>query len=301
MENKKTEKKRIFSKLTVCVAALALVSCAFVGGTFARYTTGQQTDNGGANVADWYIEVVRPGDGGSLEGWALISPYHVAWDESWTTGSRTNTIGEAKAVQITNKSESVSATVYIKVGDEMAYRAWNYQLDENTGELVRDANGDLVRTAVTLEVGKTYVDQDGRKYIWSEATDGEGDFYPCHLDENNAQTKDAHWVWYMDDIFEIGTPVSVGQPSETSDNPKYTNMVTLAPDSAVAITIPSATWTSDDVTVDSGNLGDYGDYRDTWIGENIISVGYTFTWEAVQASTAPNANGGSGGTPTPAP
>ena len=57
MENKKTEKKRIFSKLTVCVAALALVSCAFVGGTFARYTTGESTANGGANIADWYIDV----------------------------------------------------------------------------------------------------------------------------------------------------------------------------------------------------------------------------------------------------
>ena len=63
MENKKTEKKRIFSKLTVCVAALALVSCAFVGGTFARYTTGNKTTPGGVNVADWDIEIINEGEG----------------------------------------------------------------------------------------------------------------------------------------------------------------------------------------------------------------------------------------------
>lgn len=62
MENKKTEKKRIFSKLTVCVAALALVSCAFVGGTFARYTTGEKTTPGGVNVADWDIEIINEGE-----------------------------------------------------------------------------------------------------------------------------------------------------------------------------------------------------------------------------------------------
>ena len=61
MENKKTEKKRIFSKLTVCVAALALVSCAFVGGTFARYTSGEFTTPGGVNVADWNVEIIDEG------------------------------------------------------------------------------------------------------------------------------------------------------------------------------------------------------------------------------------------------
>ena len=61
MENKKTEKKRIFSKLTVCVAALALVSCAFVGGTFARYTSGEYVTPGGVNIADWNVEIIDSG------------------------------------------------------------------------------------------------------------------------------------------------------------------------------------------------------------------------------------------------
>ena len=39
MENNKTEKNGIVARLTVCAAALAIVSCAFVGGTFARYST----------------------------------------------------------------------------------------------------------------------------------------------------------------------------------------------------------------------------------------------------------------------
>lgn len=293
MENKKIEKKRIFSKLTVGVAALALISCAFVGGTFARYTTGEMTDNGGATVADWYIEVERPGDSGNLEGWAVLSPYEVEWNDSWTTGSRTNEItGSAVAVKITNKSETISATVTITPSKELAYKAWNYSLDEN-GNLERDENGDLVRSEVTLENGKTYVDQDGRSYKWVVGENGV-DAHPEHLNADGNPVKDAHWTINMDDIFEIGN-LEVANPAGESTTVTGASEITLDPGASISINIAEATWTSDDITADGENKGDYGDFRDTWIGENIISVGYTFKWSAVQANHTPTDSTTGGG------
>ena len=100
MENKKTEKKRIFSKLTVCVAALALVSCAFVGGTFARYTTGKQTTPGGVNVADWNIEIINEG-----EGFLELAPNMQAYDDKTGTEIRSYEIAGGKVLEIHNNGQ----------------------------------------------------------------------------------------------------------------------------------------------------------------------------------------------------
>lgn len=52
MTSQKTEKKRISSKIFVALAALTLVSCCFLGTTFARYTTGTTSGSAGADIAD---------------------------------------------------------------------------------------------------------------------------------------------------------------------------------------------------------------------------------------------------------
>ena len=114
MENKKTEKKRIFSKLTVCVAALALVSCAFVGGTFARYTSGEYVTPGGVNIADWNVEIIDEG----------IDIFEMAPNHEKYTGTgyneenvRSYKVSEGgQILKIINHGQ-VAATVTIKVKD----------------------------------------------------------------------------------------------------------------------------------------------------------------------------------------
>ena len=115
MENKKTEKKRIFSKLTVCVAALALVSCAFVGGTFARYTSGEYVTPGGVNIADWNVEIIDEG----------IDIFEMAPNHEEYAGTgydaakvRSYTVSEGgQILKIINHGQ-VAATVTIKVKDD---------------------------------------------------------------------------------------------------------------------------------------------------------------------------------------
>lgn len=286
MENKKTEKKRIFSKLTVCVAALALVSCAFVGGTFARYTTGQTTANGGANIADWYIDVE---DGsGATDNVFTISPYHLAWEDGTgdANAPRVNEItGSQTSLRVTNKGE-VSADVEIKLGSEIVVI-----------NKVINADGKLVE-GVTLVVGTSYTDRAGNTYTWKgDETNG---FYPeftakganvSNEDYNDLKTAWEEMKLYRSDdtgIIAIGDLAVEAYTSEGNavDNSaaatdgKYT--FTLGTDAYVVVTVGGATWTSDTSTAQDG---DNGDIRDTWIGENIAKVGYTLTWSAVQSST----------------
>lgn len=297
MENKKTEKKRIFSKLTVCVAALALVSCAFVGGTFARYTTGQTEANGGANIADWYIDVMDGSD--STDVVFTISPYHIEWGEGATTGPRKNEItGSQTSLKVINKGE-VSADVEITLGSEIV--VINKTINDK-GELVE---------GVELEAGKSYTDRAGNEYTWTgNATDG---FYPNftakgeNVSNENFNALKTAWaemkLYKSDDtgIIVIGDLDVEAYTSEGNAVDSVTqagkHIFTLGTDAYVVVTVDGATWTSDTATAEDG---DNGDIRDTWIGENIAKVGYTLTWSADQSSTDQKGDVTGGKTP-PAP
>lgn len=106
MENKKLEKKSVLKKLTIGIAAMALISCAFVGGTFARYTTGEKEIPGGVNVADWKIEVIE--DAADI---FEFTPNKNAYDSA----PRTKTVSEGGKILEIKNSGKVAATVTIKV------------------------------------------------------------------------------------------------------------------------------------------------------------------------------------------
>lgn len=108
MENKKLEKKSVLKKLTIGIAAMALISCAFVGGTFARYTTGEKEIPGGVNVADWKIEVIEDA--------ADIFEFTPNMDAYATeSGPRSKTVTEGGKILEIKNSGKVAATVTIKV------------------------------------------------------------------------------------------------------------------------------------------------------------------------------------------
>lgn len=288
MENKKTEKKRIFSKLTVCVAALALVSCAFVGGTFARYTTGESTANGGANIADWYIDVEDGSGAGDVV--FTISPYHLGWgDTGATNGPRKNAItGSETSLKVINKGE-VSADVEITLGSAIVV----------INKVIND-EGKLVE-GVKLEADKSYTDRAGNEYTWKgDATNG---FYPDftakgeNVSNENFNALKTAWaemkLYKSDDtgIIAIGDLDVEAYTSEGNAVDSVTqagkHIFTLGTDAYVVVTVGGATWTSDTATAEDG---DNGNIRDTWIGENIAKVGYTLTWSAVQSSTNQEGN-----------
>lgn len=107
---KQKEKKRIASKLFAALVVLTLISCCFVGTTFARYTSdGSGTAT--VTVADWNVNV----DGTYLDEanrtmtFGKLSPDHTQ------ANTGTNTAGQ-QSITITNGSTDVHALVTVTVG-----------------------------------------------------------------------------------------------------------------------------------------------------------------------------------------
>ena len=265
MENKKTEKKRIFSKLTVCVAALALVSCAFVGGTFARYTTQGEVDNGGANVADWYIDVIN--GSGTAQGTLTISPD--ASDFVSAEDPRTHQASEGGAVLTFYNGGEVTAEITINT--TAGYVVTGKTYDSDTRKFVDSE----------LPVGSSAADMAGNMFKWVSNT-AEGIYKP------DFDTSSLDTVW--ENVTLVGGTGSsgnvilkVGTLTYNGEDLSTVGPITLAPGATATIEMGEVTWTSDFSDED----GSEGNERDTWIGQNISRVGYEINWSAVQVSEQP--------------
>ena len=107
-----TKRKSIVSKILLAIVALTLISCCFLGSTFARYTSGG-TGSAGTSVAKWDVGFDTEGQTEITE--TKLSPsmgeYKGADDK------RTNSTGKILVATITNSGE-VKASVTITVGDE---------------------------------------------------------------------------------------------------------------------------------------------------------------------------------------
>ena len=93
--------------------------------------------------------------------------------------------------------------------------------------------------------------------------------------------------------FAAGTDIDGTEGADADLNKTIYTATLEANGGWMKVSLGQITWTSD-LTSDSGvNRGPYGDLRDTWIGENVGSVGFAYTWEAVQASELPETGGNS--------
>ena len=107
----KSDKKRILTRVLIVIAALTLLSCCFLGSTFARYVTNAD-GSASVGVAKWDVDFT--GSGTSAISFGELSPSKDEWDG---TEARQNTIDikdNAAALTITNNSE-VDAIVTVKI------------------------------------------------------------------------------------------------------------------------------------------------------------------------------------------
>lgn len=133
-----TKKKGIASKLFLVLVALTLLSCCFLGTTFARYTSGG-TGKATTAVAKWDISFGETEDAEVSISMEALSPSMAAW----TSGSnRTNMSQVVKVATLSNNGD-VDADVTFAVGDtetftlqESAQFGTGY--GDNGGELTGD-------------------------------------------------------------------------------------------------------------------------------------------------------------------
>ena len=264
MEKKEKNSKRS-AKLIVVLIALLLIACSLLGFTLARYITEERDGQGGVNIAQWDIDwtdtlTTAEGTGAAL---AMISPAMEEYDSTNRTHAITD--GDSKALIITNKSD-VKAIVTLKITNKLNFYS-NSEKDEETG----------LPETVTKPTSAEWTNVELSQIITAAkptgAEDGELALVKVYT-KDGTEKKDS------------------GLTKDTQGN-VTTYKITLDVGEKLEVTIGVITWTTDLDSDDSSgsggddNRGTYGDARDTWIGENVGSVGFAYSWSAVQGSQVP--------------
>ena len=212
-----TKKKNIFVKLFVVLVALTLISCCFLGSTFARYTSGGD-GSATVTVAKWSIDVT----GGSVSDGSItlamdnLSPSD---DEYSSSGVRSHTSAKVHVATIKNSgavdalvtlSASATPTVTYVSGDN--YDGQTGQTDAGiTSEanitdrftiawFVGTAEDDTDTTAAFSAEGESVAAKGGTLYIFAQVTWTSAD--------TSNQNGDAIDTWIGENVSTINWTLS---------------------------------------------------------------------------------------------
>lgn len=111
----KSDKKRILTRVLIVIAALTLLSCCFLGSTFARYVTSE-SGSGTVGVAKWDIGVETAGSTNVTVNSNKLSPSMTEYVSSThATNPRSHTSDKFLVAIVTNNSD-VKATITVSAG-----------------------------------------------------------------------------------------------------------------------------------------------------------------------------------------
>ena len=266
MEKKEKTRKRS-AKLIVVLIALLLIACSLLGFTLARYYTQGDDSQGGVNIAQWDIDVDDATTEGAGTVTAMLSPNMREYDN--TIRTRVVSAANATALVITNNSD-VKATVTLEITNTLNFYS-NSEMDESTG----------LPATVTKPTSAEWTDVELSQIITAAKPTGAADGELALVT-----------VYTADETEKVDS----GLTKDTQGN-VTTYSITLDVGEKLEVTIGAITWTTDlqgEIWTDEANSVMPGDLRDTWIGENVGSVGFAYTWKAEQASELPD-----GGTSNP--
>ena len=248
----KTKKMRIFSKLFAALVVLTLISCCFMGTTFARYLS-TTTGTASVNVAEWGITFADGKTTSNKEfkvDFGGLSPDMTERTTIDTSSKRTHSTGKVLVGTIEN------------TGDVTALVTINYENANSEGGPYE---------VVTLKESKDY---DATGYADNSAggvTGSGASWYQVY----SLFSIELYYGYYEG---ASQTPLASGQQvSLAGDNDGGSN------NDKIWI-YAECVWTTHD------ELQPWvADAIDTWAGENVTKVGYTLNITAAQASEAPRA------------
>lgn len=213
-----TKRKNVVSKMLLLVLILTLISCCFLGSTFARYTSSD-SNKGTLNVAEWNVAYEN---GFEAVEEAEISPSMKEYtDDTYVAGNARKHTSERKLIATIKNTGDVDALVELSA---------------------------VVDVVNKIEGADTAYDDEAVKGLFT---------VKLYTSTNNA-------------------------PDGAT---AYTEKVNVAAESGVLYIFADITWTSDDESV----YGEAADKRDTWVGKNVTSIGFTVSYTAVQNTQIPEA------------
>ncbi len=229
-----TKKRGIFSKLFFSVVMLTLISCCFLGSTFARYTSGS-SGTATIQVAKWKIS---DGEGFVNIETNQLSPSKNKYVETnGTNAARSHSTGRILVATIKNEGE-VGAMVTLTTGDtvELTKLDTATYATDTTGLTIEALGGNPLQTEVeALFSIKLYVNttdsaegateyrtgvykngielaaKTGVAYIYAKLTWTSADmtYYRATNDHADAELlADALDTWVGENITKIGFAVS---------------------------------------------------------------------------------------------
>lgn len=193
-----TKRKSVVSKMLLLVVILTLVSCCFLGSTFARYTSSG-TGSGSLTVAKWDVKIT--GEGTSAEtalDFGKLSPAEGAYSDT----DRTNPTGRKLVATITNNSD-VKADITFTVGELKFKSGVDGASNVNYGE--SGYSDEILRQVFTI---KFYDAASGG----SEITLSEGK-YTTELAETGSISIYAEITWNSD----LGSDSNKGADGDARD------------------------------------------------------------------------------------
>ena len=181
----KTEKKRILSKVLIVLAALTLLSCCFMGSTFAKYVTNG-SGSASMTIADWDVAIVNEQQGNVTITDLSPDVDGVSHSTRWIKVAAIRNSGDVSAdVTVSVSKLTVGSAVFEEGADED--KRWNQYVSDTelqdvfTVAFASDANG----TAITNN--KFTLAPSGSQDIymqvtWTTRSDAQDTFFGEYLD-----------------------------------------------------------------------------------------------------------------------
>lgn len=180
----KTEKKRILSKVLIVLAALTLLSCCFMGSTFAKYVTNG-SGSASMTIADWDVAIVNEQQGNVTITDLSPDVDGVSHSTGWIKVAAIRNSGDVSADVTVSVSELTVGSAAFEEGADEDER-WNQYVSDTelqtvfTVAFASDANGkEIANNKFTLAPSGS---QDIYMQVtWTTQSDAQDTFFGEYL------------------------------------------------------------------------------------------------------------------------
>lgn len=176
----KSDKKRILTRVLIVIAALTLLSCCFLGSTFAKYVT-TASGNAKITVAEWNVDLTPEGSGNITIGQLSPAVSGNTHDTGWKKVAVFKNTGDVKAqVTITGVKLDVADAGWESGYDSAAGHSSyaNTEALNNTFKIAFSTNSDgsspLTSFELAAETGSVTLYAN---VTWTTQSDAQDTFY----------------------------------------------------------------------------------------------------------------------------